>query len=162
MTVRPSRIGLLVAATLLTGATPKRASGQLSATDPAKVVLIRRVLELTKVGEVMAGTIEAAIPAQRVANPQIPAAFWDEFVARARHDAPQFIEALIPIYDAEFTTAQLEELVRFYQSPLGRHLVEVQPVIAAQSMRAGQQWGVRLGSQVAQELGRRGVRMPRP
>ncbi len=125
-----------------------------------KTVLIHRLLDLTKAADLAVAAMEVAIPAQRAANPRIPKEFWDEFAARARRDMPRFIEMLVPVYDAHFSKPQLEQLVAFYQSPLGRHLTKVQPEIAVQSAQAGQKWGAELGVAVGQDLAKRGVKMP--
>jgi hypothetical protein len=134
--------------------------GQQSTVDPAKRALIQQLLTLTKAPELMVTSMEAGLPAQRAAMPQVPKEFWDEFMARARQDIPRFIEMVMPIWDAHFSKAQLEELVAFYRSPLGRHLASVQPAITQQSMQAGQRWGEQLGTEVAQTLSKRGIRMP--
>lgn len=90
----------------------------------------------------------------------IPTEFWDEFAVRARREMPRFIEQLVPIYAAHFSTAQLQQLVAFYESPLGRHLADAQPHVTVESMQAGQLFGAALGAEVAQDLARKGVRMP--
>jgi uncharacterized protein len=130
------------------------------AADPAKVALIQRLLDVTKSVELAVTALETSLPSQRQANPQIPAEFWDEFAKRARQDVPRFVQLLIPIYDRQFTAAQLNELLAFYQSPLGQHFIKVQPTITVQSIQAGQQWGAQIGAEVAQELQKRGVRTP--
>lgn len=139
---------------------PQVAWTQERTVDPAKAALIRRMLELTKAVELAVTGLEASITAQRAASPQIPPEFWDEFTVRARRDVPRFVELLVPIYDEHFTRAQLEQLVTFYQSPLGRHLAEVQPRITTQSLEAGGRWGRELGVEVAEELAKRGIRIP--
>ena len=128
--------------------------------DPAKAALIRELLTLTNAPGLMVAQMEASIPAQRAAMPHIPKEFFDEFIARARRDLPRFVELVIPIWDAHFSKAQLEELVTFYKGPLGRHLASVQPVIVTQATQAGQRWGEQLGREVADTLARRGVQMP--
>jgi hypothetical protein len=136
------------------------AFGQQSKMDPAKRALIQELLTLTRAPELMVSSMEAGLPAQRAAMPQVPKEFWDEFMVRARQDLPRFIEMVMPIWDANFSKAQLEELVAFYKSPLGRHLASVQPVVTQQSMQVGQRWGEQLGTEVAETLRKRGVRMP--
>ena len=124
-----------------------------------KAVLIRRLLAQTKAADLAVAAMEATIPAQRAANPKIPAEFWDEFVVRARREMPHFIDMLVPVYDSHFTKEQLEQLIAFYQSPLGQYLAKVQPEIAMQSSQIGQQWGAQLGAAVGQDLAKRGVRV---
>jgi len=102
--------------------------------------------------------MEAMMPAQRAANPQIPAAFWDAFLAHARREIPQLVDTLIPIYASHFTRPELDQLVRFYDSPLGRHLAEVQPTIAEESIQAGQRWGMVIGRDIGDSLARAGAK----
>jgi hypothetical protein len=125
-----------------------------------KAILIRRLLTLTRAAELAVTAMETSIPAQRAANPAIPKEFWDEFMVRARREMPQLVDAMVPVYDKHFTKPQLEQLVAFYESPVGRHLAKVQPEITVQSMQAGQQWGARIGTAVGQDLAKRGVKFP--
>ena len=151
---------LLALACVVLVSSPAAAQQKVQAVSSAKMALIRRILALTNAGDLTISAMEAAIPAQRAANPQIPAQFWTEFSARARRDIPQLLERLIPIYDANFSEAQLQQLVRFYESPIGRHLVSVQPTVTVQSIQTGQQWGAEIGAEVARELQRRGIQAP--
>jgi hypothetical protein len=100
----------------------------------------------------MLSTMESMIAAQRQANPQIPAAFWNTFMAHARRDTTQLIDLLVPIYAAHLTRSDLEELLRFYTSPIGQRLAAVQPAILQESMLAGQNWGASIGRFVGDSL----------
>ncbi len=154
--MRPTVL-LLIASIGLASFVP---SGPAAAQASDKATLIRRLLTLTNVAALAVTAMETSIPAQRAANPRIPKEFWDEFMARARRDMPKLVDAMLPIYDQHFTKAQLEQLVSFYESPVGQHLAKVQPEITVQSMQAGQQWGARIGADVGQDLAKRGVKMP--
>lgn len=125
--------------------------------DPAKTATIHRLLDLLNAATLMEQGMEAMLPAQRAASPQIPAAFWDAFVARARRDLPQLVDSLIPIYAARFTQAELDELVRFYSSPLGKHLAQAQPEMMQESVGVGQRWGAAIGREIADSLRRSGA-----
>ena len=126
--------------------------------DPATAATIRRLLDLTGAANTAVRSMEAMMPAQRAANPQIPAAFWDAFLAHARREIPQLVDTLIPIYASHFTRPELDQLVRFYDSPLGRHLAEVQPTIAQESIQAGQRWGMVIGRDIGDSLARAGAK----
>jgi hypothetical protein len=132
-----------------------------AAAQQASPPTIRRFLELTGAAQLSVRAMETMLPAQRAANPQIPAAFWDAFMARARRDMHQLIDSLVPIYATHFTQVQMEQLVRFYESPLGRHLTTVQPQLNQVTMETGQRWGAVIGQQVAESLARAGVTLPR-
>lgn len=150
----------IVLVTFLALVLPAPARAQKPPVDPATAETVRRLLDLTGAARLAVQTMEAMVPAQRQAMPQVPAAFWDAFMAHARRDIAQLVDSLVPVYASHFTLAQLQELVRFYESPLGRRLAEVQPLIAQESMQVGQRWGSLIGMQVGDSLGRAGVIKP--
>jgi hypothetical protein len=71
----------------------------------------------------------------------------------------EFVELLVPIYDQRFSPEELRDLLAFYQSPLGLRLLEVQPDLTRDAMLAGQQWGMRLGAKIGQELAAEGIQI---
>jgi len=146
------RGSLLFALVALTVVTPAHA--QQRPIDPATAATVRRLLDLTGAAKLALQNMEALLPAQRAANPQIPAAFWDAFLAHARRDIPQLVDSLIPIYAGHFTKAELDQLVRFYESPIGRRLAEQQPLILQESVQVGQRWGTAIGRHVGDSLAR--------
>src|SRR5262249_11415673 len=112
-------------------ATPGAAQEKKTVTDSTKVATVRQILSLVKAAELMEQGFTSMIPAQRAASPQVPAPFWDVFAARLKRDLPQLIDSLIPVYTSRFSQAELDALVKFYSSPVGKHLVEVQPAVMA-------------------------------
>ena len=127
--------------------------------DTAKIALIRQVIAATRAADQAVLAMEAALPAQRASNPRIPAVFWDRFAERVRTRRAEFVELLVPIYDQRFSPPELRGLLAFYQSPLGVRLLEVQPDLTRDAMMAGQQWGMRLGAEIGQELAAEGIRI---
>ncbi|HEU4699419.1 MAG TPA: DUF2059 domain-containing protein [Gemmatimonadales bacterium] len=128
--------------------------------DSAQAALTRRLFELMRVGPTVLAEMESGVEAQRkasAASANLPEAFWTEFSTRMRRDLPQFVETLVPIYATRFSRQELEQLVAFYRSPLGRHLTEVSGAIKVEMMQAGYRWGVALGADVAKELADKGV-----
>ncbi len=148
----------LLAATAVT-LSSSVASGQSPAVvvDPAKSAAIHKVLEITQAGDQMIRTIEAGMPAQRAANPQIPDIFWDRFLKRAREKRGEFLESLVPIYDRNFSLADLNEVVRFYETPAGKRMLAAMPQVVGESMQEGQRWGFRIGQEIGEELTREGL-----
>ena len=151
MTLSVRRVALVTLVALAVGAP---AGAQRRSVDPATVTTIRRLLDLTGAAKLALQSMEQMMPSQRAANPQVPAAFWDAFLAHARRDVPQLVDSLIPVYAAQFTKAELDQLVRFYESPLGRRLSAVQPQITQESMQVGQRWGAKIGGEVGDSLAR--------
>src|SRR5258705_3237792 len=141
---------MVVALVAVTVAAPTLA--QRRPVDPANAATIRRLLDLTGAAKLAVQNMEALVPAQRAANPLIPAAFWDAFMAHARRDINQLVDSLVPIYAAYFTKAELDQLLRFYESPIGRRLAQQQPIILQESVQVGQRWGSAIGREVGDSL----------
>lgn len=120
--------------------------------DSAKVATIHRLLDIMRTPANMASMFEATIATQRATVPGVPAAFWDAVNARAHASIPQLVDSLVPIYSRHLSQQELEQLVQFYSTPLGQRLIEVQPLIAKESMEVGAHWGKKLGEQVADSI----------
>ncbi len=157
--VNPVVIAVLFAATLPPAV---RAQQLRPPVDSATAATIHELLALTGSVKLALSGMEAMLPAQRAANPRIPPVFWDAFLARARADTSRLSALLVPIYAAHFTRPELEQLVRFYRTPLGARLLKELPPIMQESVQAGQSWGAQIGSAVAESLTAAGVRFPGP
>ena len=120
--------------------------------DAAAAASARKLLGASGATRLMLGNLESMIASQRQSSPQIPAAFWDAFLAHARRDTTQLIDMLVPIYASHLTQSELEELVRFYTSPIGQRLTAAQPTIFKESMAAGETWGEQIARMVGDSL----------
>src|SRR5262249_27524785 len=125
--------------------------------DSARVEVARALVAILDPGAGMLQTFETALPAQKAANPRIPAMFWEEIEKRAKSDLPKLIEIMVPIYAAHFSTDELHQLMQFFQSPLGQRLRAEQPAIMNESMQAGQKWGMEVAADVLKEMAAKGV-----
>lgn len=147
------------AAILVLGSMLGTASLAAQNPDPAKAALVVQVLQVTQVAEQALTVMERSLDAQRNVNPEIPAVFWDRFIAKARENKDQLLEILVPIYAQLFTTEDLQGLLTFYKSPLGQRLLAAQPQLTQAAMDAGESWGAELGKQVVDELQAEGVKL---
>lgn len=138
----------------------REARGQNTApAETEKTPLIRQILDITHAGDQVIGAIEATVPAQRASNPRIPAVFWDRFLEQARKRRGEFLDSLVPIYSRAFEAGELKALLEFYQSSLGRRLLDRQPQLMRESMQVGQRWGTRLGAEIGRQLAEEGVQI---
>lgn len=126
------------------------------APDPARLAVARRIVQATGAEALILKTIELSLPAQRSANPAVPAEFWDRFVAKARADVGVLADSLAPVYASRFSKPELDQLLDFYQSPLGRRVVAEQTTVAQESQALGIRWGSRLGAAVAVDMANAG------
>ena len=93
---------------------------------------------------------ELSDPARRSAAPMLPSEFWDRLLKEAKPE--QMIEMLVPIYDKYYTEQDLDELLVFYKTPLGKKLLDVGPKVMMESVLAGQEWGQKLGRQIMEDM----------
>jgi hypothetical protein len=101
--------------------------------------------------------IEQGIESQKKEDPSVPEIFVTTFVARAKEQIPALLDRLAPIYASRFSSAELQQLLAFYDTPAGRHLAEQSTAIETDSMKAAQLWGVGLAGDVMKELAAKGV-----
>ena len=59
---------------------------------------------------------------------------------------------LAEIYREEFTEAELDEILAFYDTPVGKKMVETTPKVMEKAMTVGQQWGMELQSIMAKYM----------
>ena len=78
--------------------------------------------------------------------PEVPEKFWRDFMAEV--DAEYLMELTVPIYSKYLTHNDIIDLIRFYDSPIGRKYINVLPYITTESMIAGEKWGEEIASKL--------------
>jgi uncharacterized protein len=125
-------------------------SGQPNTPQEQKQAHIRKLLELTGSGKLGIQVMKQMIDSLRTSMPKVPQKFWDDFMKEAKPE--QLVELIVPIYDKYLTDEDVQSLIQFYQSPVGKKVIQVLPQITQESMQAGQQWGAEIGQKVAEKL----------
>jgi hypothetical protein len=123
------------------------------ATDAEKRANIGALLEAMGMPANMERIINVLTPqiidSLRKENQEIPTDIWDEFTGicteEIKRSLPELEEPIIAIYDKNFSTDEIKQLVAFYQSPAGRKIVIQLPQLAQQSVAMG----LSLGEQAA-------------
>jgi uncharacterized protein len=140
----PRLVPVLLASLLTVAlASPGSAQAGTGAPPRAKEAAIRELLELTGAGKLGQQVVLQLVPALKASMPQLPEAFWTSFTQDVNPE--EMVDLVVPIYAAHFTSEEIEQLVVFYKSPIGRRVTAELPVVMQESMAAGQQWGARLG-----------------
>jgi hypothetical protein len=121
------------------------------------VRLIHQLVSKARLTDQAVQAMEQQLPAQRAANPRVPAVFWDRFLEQARARRGELEEGYVTLYDRHFTTAEIRELLVFYDSPIGKRFLEVQPALMREGIALGQEWGSRIGADVGRTLSAEGV-----
>jgi len=89
-------------------------------------------------------------------NPQtamLPEGFYDELIkeANSRFDA-EFLPEIVDIYKQNLTTNEIDQLISFYKTDLGKMVLTKLPPVQVQTANAGMTWGQQLGMEVAEKL----------
>ncbi|WP_423823196.1 DUF2059 domain-containing protein [Salinisphaera sp. SPP-AMP-43] len=73
-------------------------------------------------------------------------------VAEHIADGDALYSVLAPIYQKHFNLVELNQLVTFYQSPLGQKLVRVSPELLTETLDLGSQWGLSLVPEIVDRV----------
>ena len=64
----------------------------------------------------------------------------------------EMLNRLVPIYNKYLSAEDLKGLIKFYESPLGKNLVNVIPQITRESTEAGQKYGIEASTRALKKL----------
>ena len=134
-------------------------AGQVRAQSAAKHDDITQLLTLTGARAIGLRTATQVLEMYKTAHTDVPAEVWQEIRHEAEGRVEEFVtERLVPIYDKHLSHEDIKGLIVFYESPLGKKLLQVMPVMSHESMLAGQAWGRDFAEGVQQKLAARGIK----
>jgi hypothetical protein len=134
-------------AVLLAGVAPVQAQTQVA---PEKEKAIRRLLDVMGTVKLTQQMTHQMMASFRQTMPGVPEDAWSRFEKKL--DAQELIDQIIPVYDKHFNKEDIEALAAFYETPLGRKVVQTLPQISQESMAIGQEWGRRKAQEVIAEI----------
>jgi len=111
---------------------------------------IRKLLVATGAGKIGVQVMQQMFDSMKMQNPAVPAGYFDELMKEV--DPNELIEISIPSYNNHLTHDEIKELLKFYESPIGKKLVEKQPLIVRDAMQAGQAWGLDLHRRIQKRI----------
>ncbi len=62
------------------------------------------------------------------------------------------VNLLSPVYNKYYSVGEINEIIKFYKTPVGSKLVKTMPDVTRESMQIGQKWGQGLGFSIQKEL----------
>jgi len=72
--------------------------------------------------------------------------------AAALGDRDGLLSRVVPIYAKYYTREDIQALIAFYQSDVGRKAIAIMPAVFQESMTIGQQWATEVMPQIQREL----------
>lgn len=77
---------------------------------------------------------------------------WDSLSARIHRQLPALHDSLAPLYAARFTSHELQGLIAFFESPLGRRFVSQQSALVEESSAMSLRWVQSLTSELTKTI----------
>ncbi|PIE41159.1 MAG: hypothetical protein CSA49_04830 [Gammaproteobacteria bacterium] len=111
---------------------------------------VKELMRLTGAGNMSVQMMNQMLPALKSMAPDQPEKFWDDFMAEV--DPNELENLVIPVYQKYLSENEIKSLIEFYQSPVGRKIISVQPHIMQESMMIGQNWGRGIAQKVLHKL----------
>ncbi len=129
-----------------------------AAEEPSMEALAIELMNLSGAEGVAEQTVQVLAAQIRSAYPLVKEETWTEVLATL--DANEVEASMAAVYTQHFTRKELEELIAFYKSPIGRRLVQLLPTVVQASMAAGAEWNQRKGTEIVEALKARGHNPP--
>jgi hypothetical protein len=142
------------------GIAPAQTAQPTSSIDPEKEQNIRLLFQATNPKDLLPQVLDQLFAAFKQAMPNVPQEFWDSF--KEKVDVNELVNLMIPIYDKYFTADDIKAMLVFYDSPTGRKVTATIVPLTQEKMSVMKAWGRGKGTEVKEELARRGIQMEPP
>jgi hypothetical protein len=139
-------LAALVSCALLGGATLLRAQEK---DDAAREKKVRKLLQVSGELTVAKQACDQALKGQKN-NPNLPPGYIKKFKELANEEF--FADVFTPVYMNHFDENDVDAMIAFYETPVGKKLVKERPALQKEAMEAGASAGAKLGLKVVQEL----------
>jgi hypothetical protein len=123
---------------------------EVRSVEATKRADILRLLQLTQAGAMGELAAQQIITTFRQLMPQVKDEIWQEL--KKEISAEELLLRLVPVYDKHFGAAEMKELIRFYESPIGKKTTQVMPAINQEAMQIGQQWGSEVSVRIKRRI----------
>jgi hypothetical protein len=110
---------------------------------------IEKMLRLTGMEKLLAQIKGQMIASIKKNMPDVPEDAWNRM--ELKMDMHELLEKIIPVYDKYYTVDDLKAVNAFYESPAGQKVLAHMPQVMQESMKIGQEWGEKIGKQIAEE-----------
>ncbi len=129
-------------------------SFSVNAQNDTKTTKIKQLLELTGSGNLGIQMMDQMIKTFKNSYSSVNDKFWDDF--KNEINANDIENMILPIYDKYYTENDIDQLITFYNSPIGKKMIQTMPSVMQETMAAGQNWGREIGEKVLAKLKEKG------
>jgi len=121
---------------------------QKTRVEPAKEKAIRHLMKISKSAEAGQMILDGMKEAMQRNMPSA-ADFWKEFPTEELLE--EFEDSLVAIYDKHLTMEEIQALTKFYESPVGKSILEKLRVIGMESAALGQDFSAKIVQRVVEK-----------
>ncbi|MBK1895466.1 DUF2059 domain-containing protein [Chryseobacterium paridis] len=111
----------------------------ISTFSQVKESKIKELIILTGVDKLASQGVKQNIGKYQKAYPGVSNKFWEEFLKEMSPE--KFADLYAPIYSEYYTESEIDDLIKFYNTPAGKKMIEVTPLIVKEGMEAGEKMG---------------------
>lgn len=126
------------------------AAGAVHGDEKRREALALEVMTVTGLPEIGAEVAAGLLSQLKPAFPTVPDELWVEVAGSVSAD--EIVQLSIPPYVKHFSEEELAALIEFYESPIGKSLLEKMPVVAHETMMIGNEWGQRKVTEIVEKL----------
>ena len=131
------------------------AKAEVKPIDPSKIQEIKKLLDLIRLEEVVMltaeNTLERFFPILKEATAQNNQAVSEtvfailkgttlSLVKRQISAKGGLMDRVVPLYDKHYTIGEIQALIQFYETPLGKKVTALRPAIANEIMVVAEEW----------------------
>ena len=123
---------------------------KVSSPGEARKEKIRKMMALSGGEQAMTNMLGQIVLQLKQSIPEVSDEFWRDFQSELKYS--NLVELCVPIYERHFTEQDLDELIKFYASPLGKKLLAKMPQINQETFAVSSAWGREIGERVQGRL----------
>ena len=123
---------------------------EVRAQTPEYTAKMTRMLELSGSDAVMKELPKQMIGMMKQQVPAMPDSVSRQIEDLMAEYFPKMLEMMTPIYAKYYTEEDLDGLIAFYESPLGKKMASTQPLILKEVMGVVPQWAAEFGSKMSE------------
>ncbi|GGA75575.1 hypothetical protein GCM10008015_15260 [Flavobacterium palustre] len=109
-----------------------------NAQNSTKTDKIKQLLELTGSGKMAIQMMNQMIASLKTTHSKAGDEFWENFKKEIK--AEDIENMIIPIYDKHYTESDIDQLIAFYNSSIGKKMIATMPQVMQESVIVGQNW----------------------
>ncbi len=123
------------------------------AQSPEYASRLKTMLRLSGGEQTFQAAIDQMMSMVKQNNASVPEEIWAEMETEFKKTSiDDLVTKLVPIYSQHLTLEDLNGLIEFYKTPVGKKFAEKTPLITQQSIQVGQQWGMEVGQKIVNKI----------